>query len=153
MPEWLTGFKETRLDINPDVNPDIVASMTDLGDIGQFDAVLCVHALEHLHPYEVSKALGEFRRVLNPNGVAIVFVPDLEDVKPTEEVLFTSPAGPITGLDLMYGFRQATQENTYMKHLTGFNRDSLEKALIDSGFRDVRAIRLDNYDLMGAGVK
>ena len=87
-----SNFKETRLDISEINKPDIVASMTDMGDIGEYDAVLCNHALEHLHPYEVPIALSEFLRVLKKGGSAMVFVPDLEDVKPTEEVILQSPA-------------------------------------------------------------
>lgn len=153
LPQWIKGFKETRLDINPDVNPDIVGDMTNLKGIGKFDAVLCVHALEHLHPHDVQVMLSGCVEVLNDGGYAMVFVPDLEDVKPTTEVLFQSPAGPITGLDLIYGFREATKQNPYMKHLTGFNRDTLEQALKDAGFSKVSTRRIGNYDLMGVGVK
>ena len=37
--DFLEGYKEVRLDIDPTHNPDIVASLTDMGDIGEFDAV------------------------------------------------------------------------------------------------------------------
>lgn len=151
LPDWLHGFKETRLDINPAANPDIVASMLDMGDIGKFDVVLCRHALEHLYTHEVSIALEEFKRVLNDGGNLIVFVPDLQDVQATEEVLMISPAGPITGLDLIYGFRKAIPENPYMQHKTGFMQDTLSKAL--EMFKEHRVRRIGNYDLMGVGVK
>lgn len=153
MPEWMNGCKETRLDISPMCNPDIVASMTEMGDIGNFDIVLSRHSLEHLAPHDVSKALKEFLRVLNTGGCAIVFVPDLEDAKATEDVLFVSPAGPITGLDLMYGFRQVLDEMPYMAHRTGFIKDTIEKAFKDAGFSKVVATRLRNYDLMCVGIK
>ena len=151
LPEWLAGFTETRLDINPAVNPDIVASMLDLGDIGPFDAILCVHALEHLSPHEVAIALAEFRRVLRDGGHLMVFVPDLEGVQPTDDVLFESPAGPISGLDLIYGFRPALADNPYMQHKTGFVQDTLRRAL--SGFSRVIVNRLSCYDMMGVAVK
>lgn len=151
LPEWLDGFKETRLDIDPAVDPDIVASMLDMGDIGQFDAVLCRHALEHLYSHEVPLAIAEFYRVLKPGGHLVVFVPDLQDVQATEEVLFESPSGPIAGLDLIYGFRKATKTNPYMQHKTGFTQEILEKAL--SGFMNVETRRLANFDLFGVGVK
>lgn len=151
LPEWLNGFKETRLDINPTVDPDIVASMLDMGDIGQFDVILCRHALEHLYFHEVQIALDEFKRVLNDGGHVILFVPDLQDVQATEEVLMISPAGPITGLDLIYGFREAIPTNPYMQHKTGFMKDTLEKAL--ESFSKVIVNRIGNYDLMGVAVK
>lgn len=144
---------ETRLDVCPDCSPDIVASMTDMGEIGPYDAVLCSHALEHLSPHEVPVALSEFLRVLKPGGGVILFVPDLEGVTPTEEPLFTSPAGPISGIDLMYGYRPALEKFPFMAHRTGFVNDSLNKALTDSGFRRVETKRLAPYALMGVGVK
>ena len=46
LPDWLNQFTEVRLDINAACDPDIVASMVDLGDIGEFEALFCQHALE-----------------------------------------------------------------------------------------------------------
>lgn len=153
LPDWLDGFRETRLDIDPAVNPDIVASMTALGDIGTYDAVLCRHALEHLYAHEVQIALCEFHRVLNPGGHVLIFVPDLQDVQATNDVLFESPSGPITGLDLIYGYQVATRHNPYMQHKTGFVKSTLEDALSQAGFNRVAVKRLSNFDMLGAGVK
>ena len=75
LPAWLGEVTETRLDIEPACNPDIVATMTDLGAIGPFDMVYSSHCLEHLMPYEVPVALSEFRRVLAPGGVVMINVP------------------------------------------------------------------------------
>lgn len=153
LPEWLGDFKETRLDIDPAMSPDIVASMIDMGDIGTYDALLCRHALEHLYSHEVPTALSEFRRVLKPGGVVMVFVPDLQDVQATDEVLFESPSGPISGLDLLYGFRVATTHNPHMQHKTGFVAATLNRAIESAGFKNVRVDRLSNYDMMGAAVR
>lgn len=63
------GWRELRLDIDPRVAPDIVASMTVLPLAGQaVDAVSSSHGLEHLCAQEVAVALGEFHRVLKPDG-------------------------------------------------------------------------------------
>ena len=127
--------------------------MTDMGEIGQFDRVFCQHALEHLYQYEVSTALSEFRRVLKPGGTAMVFVPDLEDVKATEEILLESPAGPIAGLDLIYGYRKVLKECPYMAHKTGFMQDTLFQAFTEAGFTKVYTKRMGNYNLLGVGLK
>lgn len=153
MPEWLNHYTETRLDINPDCNPDIVANMLDLGDIGTFDAILSIHSFEHLYPHEVKKALGEFRRVLNDDGALIVFVPDLEGVQATEEVLFTAPCGDITGLDLIYGHREFIETMPYMAHHNGFTSNTLRDTLESNGFSKVKVTRLSNYDMMGVAIK
>lgn len=153
IPAWLSQYDEIRLDIDPSHNPHIVADMVSLGDIGPFDAVYCSHALEHLSPHDVPVALGEFIRVLAPNGAIILFVPDLEGVEANDEPLFDSPAGPIAGLDLIYGFRKMLKEKPYMAHKTGFVQSSLHKALIDAGFSQVIVNRLSDYALLGVGKK
>jgi ubiquinone/menaquinone biosynthesis C-methylase UbiE len=153
LPDWLDGFKETRLDIDDTYAPDIVANMMDMGEIGKYDVLFCQHALEHLHLYDVSKALNEFKRVLNDGGHLIIFVPDLTDVKPTNEVLFESPAGGITGLDLIYGFNKVSQEKPYMRHLTGFLPETLNQSLEEAGFNQVTVNRLSMFNMMGVGVK
>jgi SAM-dependent methyltransferase len=153
LPHWLKSFKETRYDINPNCNPDIVGDIKDLGDIGEYDVVFSQHCLEHLHQHDVPVALKEWHRVLKDKGVVVIFVPDCEDAKPTEEVLFESPAGGITGLDLFYGFRKVLKDNPYMAHKTAFTQDSLRKALIDAGYSRVEVKRLWPYNMMGTGVK
>lgn len=153
LPDWLGACDETRLDIDPQHNPDIVADMRNLPDIGGFDVLYCSHSLEHLSPHEVVPTLQGFLSVLKNGGGAIVFVPDLEGVSATDEVLFTAPAGPICGLDLIYGYRPALKANPYMAHKTGFVAASLYKAMVDAEFRNVAVIRLSDYALMAAGTK
>ena len=154
LPEWAEGrYQETRLDISPDHTPDILASMVDMGEIGSYDAIHCSHALEHLMPHEVSVALSEFIRVLNPGGFAVVFVPDLEGVQATEEPLFEAPCGTITGLDLLYGLRKLLPSMPFMAHKTGFVSDTLRKAFEAAGFSKVEVQRLPNYNLMAVAVK
>ena len=154
LPDWLNHYREVRLDIDPATSPDIVGDMKELGDIGPYDALLANHCLEHLYPHEVGKALQEFRRVLIPGGFAAVFVPDLEDARPTDEILFVSPAGPIRGLDLFYGFRPALAVGMeHMAHHTGFTQHSLKTALEQAGFTGGTTARLTSYNLMGIGIK
>lgn len=153
LPEWLAGGPETRVDIDPSCSPDVVASMTDLGEIGPFDLVYCSHALEHLTKHEAVKALSEFYRVLAPGGRAIVTVPDLEGVMPTDEVLFVASAGPITGIDMIYGASWLIDERPYMKHQTGFTKATMEAALKLAGFEGGAVTRAGSYNLIAVGAK
>jgi SAM-dependent methyltransferase len=154
LPEWLSQYAETRLDIDPGCKPDVVASMTDLGEIGGFDMLLCRHALEHLYPHDVEIALREFVRVLKPGGAAVVCVPDLQDVRPTEDVLFFASGGPITGVDMFFGFRPLLKERPHMAHHTGFVRETLEAAMRKAGFDRLVVERVnDCYELLGVGIK
>ncbi len=142
------GCDEVRLDADPSVNPDIVGSMTELGETGPFDGVYCSHALEHLHPQDALKALREFHRVLTPGGFVTIIVPDLEGITPTFEPL---PGMLVTGHDLIYGL--VDLDNPLMLHRTGFVAATLHGALEQSGFRDVTTKRLENYNLLGIGIK
>lgn len=154
MDEWPAhGFTATYLDIEPRTNPDILANITDMGEIGSYDLVFCCHALEHLYPHQVNPALCEFKRVLNPGGMAIVMVPDLEDVKPTNEVLDYPEAGPITGLHLFYGDHTLIPEFPYMAHHCGFVAETMKYAMKCAGFDAVITERMNQFNLMGIGFK
>jgi SAM-dependent methyltransferase len=152
-PESFAGLSEVRLDISPEFNPDIVANMTDMGDIGPFDVVYSSHSLEHLFPHEVPRAVGEFHRVLKDGGVAVVVVPDLEDVKPTEDLLFVSDAGPVCGLDLYYGHGRMIHDHPHMAHHCGFVADTLESVLQAAGFSRIDIRRLDCHNLFALARK
>lgn len=152
LPSWIEG-EETRLDIDPAVKPDIVASMIDMGAIGEFDIVYCSHAVEHLYHHDVKTALKEFHRVLAPGGKAVVIVPDLEDVRPTDDVLYVSPAGPVTGLDMFFGMSRLVEASPYMGHRYGFTAKTLNAELREAGFSLVMARRLTDFNLLAIAVK
>lgn len=152
LPPWLAG-DETRLDIDQACEPDICASMTDLGDIGPFDIVYTCHALEHLDPDEALQALREFRRVLKDGGALICIVPDCEGVEANDDVLFEAACGPITGRDLIEGHHEFMQDSPYMAHRQAFTRASLEQAFREAGFRGIGLTRGENYNLIGCATK
>lgn len=143
------GWSVVRLDIDPRTGPDVVGDMRDLGDIGPFDAVACNNALEHLYPHEVDKALREFYRVLKPGGRAVIQVPDLEDVRPTEDLL---PEIGMCGLHLYYGDPARIEDFPYMAHHCGFVESTLRGVMEMAGFK-VQTKRLVCYQLIGIGTK
>lgn len=153
LPPWLLPAEEVRLDIDERHNPDVVGSILDMGDIGGFDAVLASHILEHVYPHEVPVALAECRRVLKDGGALILFVPNLENVRPTEDVLYVSAAGPITGLDMIYGARWLLKDQPYMAHHTGFTPATLRAALQAAGFSRVAVQVVAEWNLMGGALK
>lgn len=157
LPDWIQG-EETRLDIDSRCKPDIVAPMTNLGEIGPFDMVFCSHALEHLAPQGAMDALMEFRRVLNPGGRVMIIVPNLEGIEPTFDVVYETEAGePITGFDMIYGNLKRAATNPFMAHRCGFVTATLENALEAAGFTQVCVVNDDgerrSYNLIGMGVK
>ena len=153
LPDWLGQYQETRFDIDASHNPHIVGDMREVTGIGTFDAIYCSHALEHLSPHEIVPALRGWFDILNEGGCVITFVPDLQDVKADDEVLFVAPAGPICGLDLIYGYRKMLKDKPYMAHRTGFTSATLHKAFTDAGFTKTAVTRLSDYAMMGVGVK
>ena len=137
------GWQEFRLDIDPAVEPDIVGTMTNMAAVSDssMDALYSSHNIEHLYPYEVSLALREFKRVLKPNGFAVITCPDLQAVAELivqdklTDTAYQSPAGAITPLDILYGHRPALAAgNHFMAHRTGFTLRSLMTELREAGF-------------------
>lgn len=144
------GWREIRLDIDPDVQPDFVASITDMNVIsdGAVDAVYSSHNVEHLYPHDVPLALKEMHRVLKPNGFTLITLPDLQEVSrhvaegKLEDPLYISGMGPIAPLDILFGHRPSLAAgNLFMAHRTGFTSTTLAAALIKAGFAAVMVQR------------
>lgn len=137
--EW----KEIRLDIDPANEPDIVGSMLDMAAVADasVDAIYSAHNIEHVYAHEVPVVLKEFLRVLKPDGFLVVTCPDLQTVcqlvaeDKLNDAAYTSQAGPITPLDVLYGHGAALAAgHLYMAHKTGFTLKTLTQALHAAGF-------------------
>jgi hypothetical protein len=152
------GWREIRIDIDGTVEPDIVASMTNLGAV-QADAIWSSHQLEHLAPHEVEPALRECHRVLKPGGRLMLETPNLRAVCEAivngcaDKPLYVSPAGPIAPLDILYGHRASLAlGREAMAHRTGFTSEALAEALRSSGFSSV-SVECDGLSLKAVAVK
>lgn len=138
-------WKEIRLDLDPAVQPDVVASIADLSPVQteSVDSVWSSHNLEHLPAHDVSKALAGFHRVLRPGGLLLMTMPDLQAVAQLivddqlEGVAFQSPAGPISPIDILYGHRPSLAAGkSMMAHRTGFTQTTLRAHLQRAGFSE-----------------
>ena len=158
------AWAELRLDIDADVQPDIIGTMTDMSAVADVsvDAIFSSHNIEHLYPHEVGPALAEFIRVLRPDGFLVVTCPDLQEVcrlvaeDKLLEPAYTSPAGPITPLDILYGHRPPmARGNLYMSHRCGFTEKVLIGTLRSCGFKSVASKRRAHpyYDLYAVATK
>lgn len=150
------SWEEIRLDIDPSVNPSVVGSITEMKDFPKhcFDAVWSSHTLEHLFAHEVPRALGECKRVLKPVGFAIFMCPDLESVAEhltkygLDHIAYSSAAGPITALDMLYGHQASLARGRFsMAHKTGFTAERLGNLLLDAGFPTVNVRRDENFEI------
>lgn len=155
------SWREVRLDFNPNTKPDIVASMTDMSAVStsSVDAIWNSHALEHLYAHEVPIALGEFFRVLRPGGHVLMRMPDLQQAAALIvkngplSTAYTSPSGPITPLDILFGHSASIAKGeTGMAHKTGFTLESIAQHLKGAGFTNVEATR-KSFDLWARGEK
>ena len=142
----LSTWDELRFDIDVSVQPDLVGTMTDMSSVlsESVDAIFSSHNIEHLYPHEVPLALAEFLRVLKSDGIAVITCPDLKSVcaliaeDKLTDAAYTSPAGPIAPIDILYGLRSSmAQGNLYMAHRCGFTKKVLAGTLQASGFKSV----------------
>jgi ubiquinone/menaquinone biosynthesis C-methylase UbiE len=149
LPSEYGDFEHILLDIDPKGSPDIVcdACMLTTLEATQFDTVYCSHNLEHYYRHDVQKVLSGFLHVLKDNGFAHIRVPDIDAVMRAtiekgldiDDILYTSPAGPIMVLDVLYGYSVEIERSgqDFYAHKTGFTHKSLISALQRVGFTKI----------------
>jgi len=150
LPAYFDDWRQVRVDVDPAVEPDIVGDLTDLSAIADAsaDAVWAAHCIEHLYAHQVPRALAEFRRVLREDGFLCVIVPDLQTVAryvaadQLHDPLYTSPAGPVTPHDILFGFGAALAAgSTAMAHRCGFTPASLQRCFQQQEFGELLLTR------------
>jgi hypothetical protein len=148
LPSQFAEYEHLLLDIDPTGSPDIVCDARKLTTLeaGQFDAIYCSHNLEHYYAHDVPVVLAGFLHVLKDGGFAHIKVPDIGEVMQIavegdmdiEDVLYESEVGPITVMDVLYGYGAQIEQSgeDFYAHKTGFTKKSLLKALQNSGFSE-----------------
>ena len=138
------NWNEIRFDIDEEVNPDIVGTLTDMSlvETASVDAVYSAYNLDHIYAHEVPIALGEFFRVLKDDGFVVIKCPDLQSVAEAIaqdkllDTLYISPIGPISAIDIMYGNRQEISDgNIFMEKKVGFTYSVLNGSFAEVGFK------------------
>ena len=158
IPKFYEGWTHHLLDIDPGGNPDVVCDARTLLDLpGRvYDSVYCSHNLEHYYSHDVVKVLIGFHHVLKNDGFVNIAVPDMQAVMKQvvqadmdiEDVLYQSPAGPITVKDVIYGFGKQIEQSgvEFFAHKTGFSERSLIVVLKRCGFSTVYSA-LENLEI------
>ena len=150
-------WSEIRLDIDKDVKPDIVGSLTDLSLVktASVDAIYSAFNIDHIYPHEVPIALKEFYRVLNDDGIVVITCPDMQGVceaiaqDKLLNVLYESSSGPISPIDVLFGNRrEVSAGNEYMAKKGGFTYSELDRVFFEEGFKTrVGGRREEMYEL------
>ncbi len=149
IPGHYHNWRHLLLDIDQRGDADIVMDARKLKTLpmGQFDAVYCSHNLEHYFRHDVANVLSGFFHVLKPDGFAEIHVPNMRSVlkrfvetgMEIDDILYESPSGPISVLDVIYGWGKQIESTgvDFYAHKTGFTETSLMAALNRAGFAHV----------------
>jgi len=144
--EW----REVRVDIDPQVKPDVIDDIRTLSTIPDRSAhyLFSKHNLEHLELHEVPGCLSNFYRVLDDTGFAVIRTPDLDAIcrailehGPEKTLYSTNTQDGMTdimGLDMLFGASwEIARGNSFMAHRTAFTAKTLTAKLEAAGFEKV----------------
>jgi len=155
------NWGEIRLDIDPAVNPDVIASVSEMSSVQgeSAQAVYSSHNIEHLFHHEVPVALKEFHRVLTPGGALVIRTPDLQSAcemvaqDRLYDMAYMSSAGPIAPIDMIYSYRNfLLDNNVFMLHKTGFTATTLRAKLLEAGFL-LAFVKRTGFELYAVALK
>jgi predicted SAM-dependent methyltransferase len=123
-----------NVDLQEFHEPDLVADVVDLGKLpsSYFNFILAQDVLEHLEREKVPKALDEWARLLEPNGVVEIRIPSLLDMfclLSTPERRQPEKAREI--IQLIFG----TQAYNGDYHLSGFTSEVLDDLISEAGLK------------------
>ncbi|MGH7517719.1 MAG: class I SAM-dependent methyltransferase [Gemmatimonadales bacterium] len=102
---------------------------------GTIDGIFCSHVLEHFPLDQTSAIARECRRVLQPDGVLRVGVPDVE---PAIQAYQRGDLAYLRGEGRSRGRRFSDHVLDNSNHKLLFDYEFLEELLTDAGFREVR---------------
>jgi SAM-dependent methyltransferase len=110
---------------------------------GSVAEILAVHVLEHVHPTRLRQTLGEWRRVLRPDGVVWIHVPNALNLFRAYETVPSEKKWALNSVILgMYAAPAACRpehigSHREPDHRCVFDLDLLTRVLTDAGFVNV----------------
>lgn len=117
---------------------DHIDYKSDIGELSfikenSVDYIYCSHALEYKDYFEVKNVLNEWRRVLKPNGMLRIAVPDFNKLiwlyKKTNDI--KKIIGPLYG-------RMVINESEKIYHKTAFDFDKIKELLKEGKFKKIK---------------
>lgn len=151
-----SGLEEVRLTPTPEAEGDIKGTIRNIDQLPEssFKAIWCPMALSHLHPWELHDILAGCLRALEANGVLSILLHDLQRLgeiayksPAINRPIITTPAGPVTMQDMLFGYHKHVKENRPMSQMhMAFTANSLAEELEKAGFLKIN-IKRDKYYL------
>ncbi len=132
------------LDVRPGPDVDYVCACTELSviDDESVSEIYASHVIEHLgYQSDLARALREFNRVLVPQGILRISVPDLRALCGLFVDSTLSFGERFHVMRMMFG----GQVNEADFHYVGLDEAILTMYLQRAGFRDI--VRVDNFEL------
>ncbi len=162
IPAHYENWEHLLLDIDPSSGADIILDARKLSTLTaeQFDAIYCSHNLEHYYAHDVPTVLSGFFHALKSDGFVEIHVPDMRAVltrfvetgMEIDDILYQSPSGPISVLDVIYGWGKQIESTgvDFYAHKTGFTEVTLLAALKRAGFTHIWIARTADPFAVGA---
>jgi SAM-dependent methyltransferase len=133
---FIPGFVHVDLDDFPHIDHRAPIDRLAMFDDASADLIYCCHALEYMDCEEGAAALREWYRVLRPEGILRLAVPDFE----TLSTLYREYGDLDLILGPLYG-RMSIRTSSgpaMIYHRTAYDYRSLERACLATGFRSFR---------------
>lgn len=132
IPGWI------HIDICDYPHIDYKSSIDDLSMFkdNQVDLIYSSHSFEYFDVKDAPRVLNEWRRVLKPDGVLRLAVPNFDTLVELYDTTkdISKVIGPLFGrMEII-----SDEKNVLLFHKTVYNFKSLKKLLSDNGFYDVK---------------
>lgn len=104
---------------------------------GMVEELMCIHGWEHFYRWECDTIIAEWKRVLKPDGLLVLELPDLK--KCAQNFVAGLASGSHPDQLHMWGiYGDATLMNPHMIHKWGWTPETLETFLRQNGFGQIR---------------
>ena len=157
----LDAWEEVRIDMDAAAAPDLHSALHHIPQISDnsVDGVWINHILQRLTFPEAAAVLIEAVRMLKEGGELLISVPDMQLAAnylaraEGEAEMFRAPVGPVTAVDMMYGYQRAIEAgDTSRIHKSGYNAESLGYFVRHAGVCNLHVQR-HPHDVVALGKK
>jgi predicted SAM-dependent methyltransferase len=135
---YIDGFVHVDVDTGDHIDHQMDIKKLDIFEDNSADLIYSSHSLEYFDRIEVKQVLNEWRRVLKPNGILRLAVPDFEAIvkvyKKFGDLDHKGILGPLYG---HWSYKNKEGLVNKFHHKTAYDFNSLKTVLLSCGFRNV----------------